>query len=67
MNILPNELAEANTDFAAFLKRHPEYADSYAIDQLRQSEFARLDSSGEIYLDYTGGGLYPACLIDQHA
>ncbi len=67
MNKTPNELTEANTDFTAFLKRYPEYANSYAIDQLRQSEFARLDNSAEIYLDYTGGGLYPACLIDQHA
>ena len=67
MNILHNKLTETDSDLAAFLQRHPEYAHTSAIDQLRQSEFARLDNSGEVYLDYTGGGLYPDRLIDQHA
>lgn len=67
MNIPHNEFAKADPDFAEFLKHHPSYADNQEIDQLRAREFARLENSGEIYLDYTGGGLYPACLIDQHA
>jgi hypothetical protein len=38
-----------------------------AIDALRAAEFARLDAQGEIYLDYTGGGLYAAAQVRAHA
>lgn len=67
MNILRNEFTTDEVSFSAFLDNHPEYADSKRIDALRQREFARLDSHGDTYLDYTGGGLYPASLIDEHA
>lgn len=30
------------------------------FEQIRASEFARLDESGHVYLDYTGSGLYAA-------
>ena len=33
---------------------------------LRQKEYARLDQTGQVYLDYTGGNLYPESLIGQH-
>ena len=29
-----------------------------ALDELRDREYARLDRTGQVYLDYTGGGLY---------
>lgn len=35
-----------------------DYARTAALDELRQSEYARLDRLGHIYLDYTGGSLY---------
>ena len=28
------------------------------LEQLRQSEFSRLDRARHVYLDYTGSGLY---------
>ena len=34
---------------------------------LRAREFSRLDDAGEIYLDYTGGGLYAASQVRGHA
>ena len=34
---------------------------------LRAREFARLDAGHQAYLDYTGSGLYPASLVDEHA
>ena len=43
---------------AAFVRAHPEYADTASLDELRETEFARLDDGGHVYLDYTGGGLY---------
>lgn len=34
---------------------------------LRQLEYARLDSAGEAYLDFTGSALYPESIIEKHA
>ena len=36
------------------------------FDALRQREFARLDDTGEVYLDYTGTGLAPTSLVEAH-
>lgn len=33
---------------------------------LRKTEFSRLDQSGQVYLDYTGGNLYPQSLVEAH-
>ncbi|MGD9714318.1 MAG: aminotransferase class V-fold PLP-dependent enzyme [Thermomicrobiales bacterium] len=38
--------------------------DQFAL--LREREFARLDRSGQVYLDYTGGGLYAESQIRRH-
>jgi selenocysteine lyase/cysteine desulfurase len=34
---------------------------------LRKKEYARLDKSNHVYLDYTGGNLYPRSLVKMHA
>jgi len=34
---------------------------------VRRREFARLDRSGHVYLDYTGSALYPESLVRDHA
>mmetsp|Transcript_8 Transcript_8/g.33 ORF Transcript_8/g.33 Transcript_8/m.33 type:complete len:688 (+) Transcript_8:87-2150(+) len=47
-----------------FLKDHPAYAKTTAFDELRTKEYSRLGD--HIYLDYTGGGIYPACLVREH-
>ncbi|WP_373516915.1 aminotransferase class V-fold PLP-dependent enzyme [Pricia sp.] len=36
------------------------------FNDLRKKEYARLDASGQVYLDYTGGNLYPKSLLDTH-
>ena len=51
---------------AAFLQRWPGYA-STLLDADRRDDFARLDRHGDVYLDYTGAGLYPASLVRAHA
>ena len=33
---------------------------------LREKEFSRLDTAGQVYLDYTGSGLYPESLIREY-
>ncbi|MDB4950641.1 MAG: cysteine desulfurase [Gemmatimonadetes bacterium] len=35
--------------------------------RLRAEEFGRLDATGQVYLDYTGSGLYPESLVRGHA
>lgn len=36
------------------------------FNELRAKEYKRLETEGHIYLDYTGGNLYPESLINQH-
>lgn len=52
--------------FAVFLKAYPAYASTAALDELRVREYARLDATGHIYLDYTGGGLYAESQLRRH-
>lgn len=40
-------------------------SDDYFI-KLRQLEYSRLDDSGHVYLDFTGGNLHPNCLLEKH-
>jgi molybdenum cofactor sulfurtransferase len=58
MSISTAELGSRQETEVAFGRDHPGYADTMALDEIRRTEFARLDRSGQVYLDYTGGGLY---------
>lgn len=51
---------------AAFARAHPTYADTAILDELRRSDFARVDRGGHVYLDYTGGGLYGDSQLREH-
>lgn len=51
---------------AEFVKQSPAYATTAVLDDLRRRDYARLDASGNIYLDYTGGGLYAQSQLDAH-
>jgi hypothetical protein len=51
---------------AAFLQAYPEFETTRRLDELRATEYARLDRTGHIYLDYTGGGLYAECQLSAH-
>ncbi len=50
-----------------FLDRFPTYASTAVFDEIRRREFARLDTQQVVYLDYTGGGLYPSSVVQKHA
>jgi len=52
--------------FAKFIKAYPAYKSTEKIDFLRAKDYARLDTLGQIYLDYTGGGLYAESQINKH-
>ncbi|MEO1286973.1 MAG: aminotransferase class V-fold PLP-dependent enzyme [Chloroflexota bacterium] len=49
-----------------FNANYPDYASTTSIDELRQTDYARLDDLGHTYLDYTGGGLYGESQLQQH-
>ncbi len=51
---------------AAFTGRYPGYTTTPAVDELRAADYARLDHTGQIYLDYTGGGLYADAQLRRH-
>src|SRR5215207_8293014 len=51
---------------AAFLEARPSYRETAVLDELRASEYGRLDATGDVYLDYTGGGLYAASQLEEH-
>ncbi|MEQ1912385.1 MAG: aminotransferase class V-fold PLP-dependent enzyme, partial [Vicinamibacterales bacterium] len=51
---------------AELLAQTPEYADTSILDELRRTEYGRLDAHGHAYLDYTGGGLYADSQIRAH-
>ena len=54
------------TTFAAFQRDYPAYDTTHKLDELRVKEYARLDRLGQVYLDYTGGGLYAECQLREH-
>jgi molybdenum cofactor sulfurtransferase len=54
------------TAYADFMRRFPEYAETNALDELRGTEYRRLDERGQVYLDYTGGSLYAQSQIEKH-
>ena len=59
--------AHLGRDYAAFIAAYPTYAETTALDALRDAEFGRLDDQKIVYLDYTGGGLYPSSIVLRHA
>jgi len=50
----------------AFLDAHPGFRETGVVDQLRASEYGRLDARGQVYLDYTGGSLYAGSQLEEH-
>jgi selenocysteine lyase/cysteine desulfurase len=59
-------LESVGVAFDAFRRQYPAYAATRTLDELRATEYARLDRLGHVYLDYTGGGLYAESQLRQH-
>ena len=57
---------EIENAFADFLQTYPAYESTRAVDELRASDYRRLDELDQIYLDYTGGGLYAESQLQAH-
>lgn len=62
----PNDQAAEVESYEAFVRCYPEYSATSKLDELRLSDFSRLDAQGHVYLDHTGGGLYAATQVRRH-
>ncbi|KAJ7133694.1 PLP-dependent transferase [Mycena crocata] len=56
----------ATAAYQDFLTKFPEYRLTWTLDTLRRSDYGRLESTGETYVDYMGGAIYPESLIRVH-
>jgi selenocysteine lyase/cysteine desulfurase len=52
--------------YPEFVQSYPFYDTTHDIDELRERDYSRLDRLGQIYLDYTGGGLYAESQLRLH-
>ncbi|OQY90214.1 MAG: hypothetical protein B6D38_04320 [Anaerolineae bacterium UTCFX1] len=59
-------MEKPDIEFVSFLKAYPTYPTTRLIDDLRATDYARLDLGGHVYLDYTGGGLYAESQLRRH-
>ena len=64
--VIDGGLEPLETAFNTFLKAFPAYTTTDRLDELRATEYARLDRQGHVYLDYTGGGLYAEAQLREH-
>ena len=51
---------------ANFVERFPGFKKTALLDELRATEYRRLDAAGQVYLDYTGGSLYAESQLQKH-
>ncbi len=56
----------AENEFQTFLEKYPSYTKTESIDELRKTDYVRLDYGEHVYLDYTGGGIYAESQIEKH-
>ena len=53
-------------EFRAFVKSYPAFKQTQLLDEWRATQYSRLDANSQIYLDYTGGGLYSESQLRAH-
>jgi hypothetical protein len=73
MNTTPNviyknryELDQMADRLSAFVESYPSFNQTLLLDEWREAQYNRLDANGQIYLDYTGGGLYSDSQLCDH-
>lgn len=66
VDTLTLDRARLDEAIASFRARYPAYDSTSQLDNLRTTEYGRLDAGGHVYLDYTGGGLYAESQLRQH-
>ena len=64
--VTPAGQAAMAAALADFKRRYPAYARTAVLDDMRARDYTRLDATGHVYLDYTGGGLYADSQLARH-
>lgn len=57
---------ENQLDEPVFKQKARSLDDDPFFTELRRKEYARIDANREVYLDFTGGNLYPSSLVKAH-
>jgi molybdenum cofactor sulfurtransferase len=57
---------DLDSAYSVFLRAFPKYASTTFLDDLRSTEYGRLDRQGHVYLDYTGAGLHAESHLRKH-
>ena len=60
------EFVQMADAYAAFVESYPAFNETRLLDKWRETQYSRLDANRQIYLDYTGGGLYSESQLDEH-
>lgn len=60
------ELERMADGYSAFAASYPAFGQTLLLDEWRQTQYSRLDADGQVYLDYTGGGLYSESQLVEH-
>jgi len=60
------ELDRMDDGYSAFIASYPSYNHTRLLDEWRETQYSRLDANGQVYLDYTGGGLYSELQLSEH-
>ncbi len=63
---LETTMSNKGEPYQDFISRYPDYLATGRLDELRATEYRRLDERRDVYLDYTGGSLYAQSQIEQH-
>ena len=58
--------ADEARSVAAFLHGATPSSTPHVSSELRDAEYGRLDAQGQVYLDYTGGGLFAESQLSDH-
>ncbi|KIY51458.1 PLP-dependent transferase [Fistulina hepatica ATCC 64428] len=61
----PTLASQASTGWIP-INNSAEYRLTWTLDMLRRTDYSRLASSGETYVDYMGGAIYPESLVKMH-
>lgn len=59
--------AGMDADYRDFVRVNPAWSATAAVDELRRSDYRRLATSGEAYLDYAGASLHADSQVARHA
>jgi selenocysteine lyase/cysteine desulfurase len=65
--MVTTEVLSSFTTFEQYVhEQFPAYAETAILDDLRKTDYSRLDEQDQVYLDYTGGNLYGISQIEKH-